>query len=145
MSSALSTAPTDAPMPAGIRVNGRRALLVLGMAAGIGIAAGLGAGPAAGETDPDLVRLLRFMALLKGVFALVALAACFWRLARPAEAWREAVYVAGPGLMAAGAVCLWQLQSASVSAAILHIGMLALLATGLTDAAFIPALRRRSA
>ena len=133
-----------APMPTG-RVNGRRALLVLGTVAGIGVAAALGAGPTASETDPDLVRLLHFMALMKGVFALVAFAACYWRLARPAVAWREAVYVAGPGLMAAGAVCLWQLQAAGLSAAVLQIGMFALLAAGLTDEAFIPALRKRAA
>ena len=148
MPSALSTAasavPGIAPVLAGLRVNGRRVLLVLGFAAGLGLVA-LGTAPAAGEADPDLMRLLRFMALLKGVFALVALAACYWRLACPANAWREAVYVAGPGLMAAGAACLWQMQAAGASAAILHIGMFALLAAGLTDEAFIPALKRHRA
>ena len=89
MPSALSTAasavPGIAPVLAGLRVNGRRVLLVLGFAAGLGLVA-LGTAPAAGEADPDLMRLLRFMALLKGVFALVALGACAWRLARPASA-----------------------------------------------------------
>ena len=125
------------------RVGRDRTLLVLSTLAMLALAATLGSGAAASTVEPDLARLLRFMAVLKGVFAVVALVVCYWRLARPTAAWREIVFVGGPGLMAAGALCLWNIQSAGLATAGLHVGMFALLAAGLTDEAFIPALRRR--
>ncbi len=99
-------------------------------------------GPSTTALDPDLTRLMRFMAALKGGFALVALAACAWRLGRPAASWRKAVYVVGPGAMAAGALALWQGQAVGLATIGLHAGMFALLATALTDEAFIPAQSR---
>lgn len=92
--------------------------------------------------DPDLVRVIRFMAAIKGGFALAALAACFWRLARPAQAWRTVVYVAGPPSMAAGAIVLASLHSPGLAAAAVHLGLFALLAAALTDRDFIPDLPR---
>lgn len=142
MQTAITTSPTVEPVQAGLAVGARarrRALLLLLTVTALAPAAILGAGEAG--ADPELVRLLRFMALLKGVFAVIALGTCWWRLARPAAAWRETVYVAGPGLMAGGAACLWQLQSAGLATIGLHLGMFALLAAALTDSAFIPALR----
>ena len=142
MPPAISTAAPA--MAATARINGRRALLVLGTLAAVALTLG-DASPAAADADHDLVRLLQFMAALKGGFAVVALAACYWRLARPATAWRDVVYVAGPALMTAGAIGLWRLQSAGLAAILLHAGMFGLLAAGLTDAAFLPASRRRGA
>lgn len=105
----------------------------------------LGGDPAAAGWDADLVRLMRFMALLKGCFAITALAACTWRLARPAAFWREAVYVVGPALMMGGAISLWRLHSVGVATIVLHAGMFSLLAAAVTDQAFIPARSRRMA
>jgi len=119
-----------------------RAFLVLGTVAAFAVAGTLN-GTAAHDLDPDLVRLMRFMALLKGAFLLAALAGSYWRLARPAAAWRTIVYVAAPALMAAGTVALWRLQDAGIAAVALHVGMFALLAAALTDRDFIPTLRRR--
>ena len=107
----------------------------------------LGAGAAAARApgaavDPDLVRVIRFMALMKGGFALAAFAGCFWRLARPAGPWRTPIYVAGPPLMAAGAIGLWSLQGLPIAAAGLHLGLLAVLAAALTDSEFLPDLAR---
>ncbi|MDP4022818.1 hypothetical protein Q8W71_09310 [Methylobacterium sp. NEAU 140] len=93
--------------------------------------------------DPDLARVIRAMALIKGGFALVALAGAWWRLARPAAAWRTAVYVAGPPLMAAGAVALWSLHGFGVAALGLHLGLFALLAAALTDPGFLDGVSRR--
>lgn len=111
------------------------ALAVLGAAA---IAA---RGPGT-VVDPDLVRVLRFMALMKGGFALAAFAGCFWRLARPAGPWRTPIYVVGPPLMVAGAIGLWSGQALPLAAACLHLGLLAVLAAALTDPAFLPDLSR---
>ena len=110
------------------------ALAVLGAAA----IAARGPGTA---VDPDLVRVLRFMALMKGGFALAAFVGCFWRLARPAGPWRTPIYVVGPPLMAAGAIGLWSVQGLPLAAG-LHLGLLAVLAAALTDPAFLPDLSR---
>lgn len=96
-----------------------------------------GRSPAA-AIDPDLVRVIRFMALIKGGFALAALAGCLWRLGRPAAAWRSLVYVAGPPLMAVGAAGLWSLHDAGSAALALHLGLFALLAAALTDPDALP-------
>ncbi|KAA0121510.1 hypothetical protein CIW48_23205 [Methylobacterium sp. P1-11] len=99
--------------------------------------AAAGRAPAA-ALDPDLVRVIRFMAVIKGGFALAALAGCFWRLGRPATAWRSLVYVAGPPLMAVGAAGLWSLQDAALAALALHLGLFAVLAAALTDRDALP-------
>lgn len=91
----------------------------------------------AAAIDPDLVRVIRFMALLKGGFALVALAGCFWRLGRP-TGWRSVVYVAGPPLMALGAAGLWSLRDPGLAALGLHLGLFAVLAAALTDREALP-------
>lgn len=131
---------TRATRPSAATVN--RALLLVGTAGALAVAGGLN-GAAAADVDPDLVRLMRFMALLKGAFLIVALAGAYWRLARPSAAWRTTVYVAGPALMAGGTVALWRMQDPGLAAGALHIGLFALVAAALTDRDFIPALRRR--
>ena len=95
----------------------------------------------AAPVDPDLARVIRFMALLKGGFALAALAGCFWRLGRPAG-WRTLVYVAGPPLMALGAAGLWSLRDPGLAALGLHLGLFAALAAALTDREALPDRRR---
>ena len=145
---AFSTVPLTGALPRSAPIqtgsHRRRALLVGATVLTLALVTGLGGSAAAETADPDLVRLLQFMAGLKGGFAALALAACYWRLGRPSAPWREAVYIVGPAAMAAGAVCLWQLQSAGLAALVLHAGMFVLLAAALTDEAFIPALRRRA-
>jgi hypothetical protein len=120
-----------------------RPALVLVFVAAVAAAAGLGAGQ--DGVEADLARLLRFMALLKGLFAGAALAAAWWRLARPARSWRGLVYAAAPGLMAGGAVALWRGVEAGSAALALHLGLFAFLAAALTDRDFIPDPRRRRA
>ena len=119
----------------------RGALCLLTALAVLGAAAACARAPDT-TVDPDLVRVLRFMALIKGGFALAALAGCFWRLARPAGPWRTPIYVAGPPLMAAGAIGLWSVQGLQLAASGLHLGLLAVLAAALTDRAFLPDLSR---
>ena len=93
--------------------------------------------------DPDLARVIRAMALIKGGFALAAFAGCLWRLGRPARPWRTAIYVAGPPLMAAGAIGLFSLQGLGAAAVGLHLGLFAVLAAGLTDPGFFEGVSRR--
>jgi len=114
----------------------RRALVGLTAVALLASAA-IATAPAA-FVEPDLARVIRFMALIKGGFALAALAGCFWRLARPAGPVRTAIYVAAPPAMAAGALALGSLHSPALAAAGLHLGLLAVLAAALTDSEFLP-------
>ncbi|GJE57818.1 MULTISPECIES: hypothetical protein [Methylobacterium] len=145
MASTVSIARADA-IAAGKRGRiGPRGLLLVVTASALALAVVLGPGTASSTVEPDLARLLRYMALLKGLFAGIAFSFGYWRLARPAALWREVVYVVGPGVMAGAALCLWQLQSAGLAAAGLHIGLFALVAAALTDRDFIAGLRRRSA
>ena len=123
----------------------RLALVLLTATAVLGTAAMAVRVPAT-PVDPDLARVIRFMAAIKGGFALAALAAGFWRLARPAASWRTAVYVAGPPAMAGGAIALGTFHSPALAAAALHLGLLAAVAAALTDPDFLPdrlRLRRR--
>jgi hypothetical protein len=96
------------------------------------------------EAEPDLVRLLRFMALIKGAFAVAALAAGLWRLGRPVAGWRAAAYTLAPALMAGGALALWRLVWPGPASLGLHLGLLAFLVAALTDRDFIPWPRRRT-
>ncbi|MDR7040159.1 putative membrane protein [Methylobacterium sp. BE186] len=134
---------TEAPGSADGRT--RRAVM-LGLAVAAVLAV-LAAGGGAADTEPDLLRLVRFMAALKGAFALAALVACFWRLRRPALPWRQAVYVVAPALMAGGALALWQVQLPGLAAILLHAGLFGFLAAALTDADFLemPVRRLRQA
>ncbi|MGU3540443.1 hypothetical protein [Methylobacterium sp. A54F] len=140
--SSVSGVPAGAVRARGpIRVG--RPALVLGLVAAVAVAASLGTGP--DGVEADLARLLRFMALLKGLFAGAAFAAAWWRLARlarPARSWRGLVYAAAPGLMAGGAVALWRGAEAGAAALALHLGLFAFLAAALTDRDFIPDPRR---
>ncbi|MFC6790870.1 hypothetical protein ACFQE0_15360 [Methylobacterium komagatae] len=99
--------------------------------------------PPAAIPDADLARVIRFMAAMKGVFALMAFAASYWRIARPAASWRVAVYVTAPPAMAGGAVALWCFENAGLAAAGLHLGLFAMLAAALTDRDFLPDFVRR--
>jgi hypothetical protein len=137
----MRIADASAVAPSGPR-SARPALAVMtACAVLVGCAAAV-RGPTA-TVDPDLVRVIRFMALIKGGLALAAFAGCFWRLARPAALWRMPVYVAGPPVMAAGAIGLWSLHDLGLAALGLHLGLFAVLAAALTDPAFLPDLSRR--
>lgn len=116
----------------------RRTLLSAGIVSALALGMSSGAYGELPAIEPDLRRLLRFMAALKGVFAILAFGVCFWRLARPSSAWREVIYVVGPGLMAGGSVFLWHGHSAGLAAVVLHVGLFALLVSALTDDAFFP-------
>ncbi|WP_375462426.1 hypothetical protein [uncultured Methylobacterium sp.] len=96
----------------------------------------------AAAIDPDLARVLRCMAVIKGGFAAMALAACWWRLGRAASGWRRLAYVAGPPLMAGGAVALWSLHALGSAAIGLHLGLFGVIAAALTDARFFDGLKR---
>jgi hypothetical protein len=72
---------------------------------------------------PDLTRLLRAMAAIKGVMAIATVAAIVWRLSAPAGAARLAIYALGCSAMAAGPGLIWSMDHVAMGAALLHGGI----------------------
>ena len=73
----------------------------------------------------DLTRLMRFMAAIKGVLALAALAGIVWRLGAPVSAARLLAYAAASAAMAAGPLLIWTMAHVGLGALLLHGGLLA--------------------
>lgn len=127
-------APATASRP---RVGPRTLLLVATLLASAGVLA-IDAGAATVPVEADLARILRFMAALKLALAACALAASWWRLARPAAGWRGTAYVVGPPLSVGGALVMLSLAHPGLAALGVHAGLLAVLAASLTDKDFFP-------
>lgn len=73
----------------------------------------------------DLTRLLRFMAALKGLLAVGAAGAVFWRLGVAITPGRFAAYAAACGAMMAGPGLIWGMAHVGLGALMLHGGLLA--------------------
>ena len=80
---------------------------------------------AATTAGADLTRLLRFMAALKGMMAVVALAAVMWRLGAAVTPLRLATYGIAAAAMAAGPGLIWGMVHLKLGAALLHGGLFA--------------------
>jgi hypothetical protein len=80
---------------------------------------------AVAQAGPDLVRLLRGMALIKVLFAACAMGVVLWRLAVApiAPPWL-ALYAAACAAMAAGPGLIWHMDFVRTGAALLHGGLL---------------------
>jgi hypothetical protein len=101
--------------------------LVSGCAIAIGIAAWLGDPSAYFNADPALARLLRGMALIKGMIALAIVCAVFWRLAWPVTKTAGAAYLLSSWAVAASTMLLWQLSYIVPAALLFHVAALFLL------------------
>lgn len=78
------------------------------------------------EADPDLVRLLRGMALIKVGMCACAAAAVLWRLrAEPIGAGRFVAYALACAAMSAGPFFIWNMEAVRAGAALVHGGLLA--------------------
>ena len=107
------------------RVNPALALAVFALAglAGAVVTGRHEAAAAASAAGPDLVRLLRAMAVIKSVLALTAFGAVLWRLDAPAGAGRLAAYLASSAAMAAGPGLIWGMVHVAAGALLLHGGL----------------------
>ena len=93
----------------------------------IGIAAWLGDPVAYLHADPALARLLRGMALIKGMIAIAAVGAVFWRLAWPVSRTAGTVYLASSWAVAGSTMLIWQLSYIVPAALLFHGALLSLL------------------
>jgi hypothetical protein len=104
--------------------------LVLGCAIAIGIAVRLGHPADYLNADPALARVLRGMALIKGVIALAIVCAVFWRLAWPVAKNAGAAYLICSWAVAGSTMLIWQLSYIVPAAVLFHAAALSLLWVG---------------
>lgn len=113
---------TAAPKTVGPRA--LRALAIVACIAAATIVWSLADPSAAVRADPELARLLRGMAVLKGGMVVAAIAILWWRFAYPIAPRVAVVYVACSALMAASAAAIWQLTFLLPAAASFHAGLI---------------------
>ena len=115
------------------------ALLVGGCvlaAVAVGAAARGGAAPA---VDPELARLLRAMAVIKGVMLVAGVGALAWRLRRPTPLPFAAAYLGGAWVAAGAVAAMWSLVALGAVAVVLHGVAAAVALLAWRDAGFVPA------
>jgi hypothetical protein len=112
-----------------------------GLIAAVVLAAGLGyvvtgqaeTHAAIAAAGPELTRLLRGMALIKGLIAAVVLMAVFWRLQFPATQLRVGAYIGACAAMVAGPFLVWDLAHIIAGAVLLHAGLMMAVLLGWRD------------
>ena len=107
-----------------------RTLLIAGCALAIGLAAWAGDPSAYLHADPALARLLRCMALIKGVIALAAVGAVLWRLKWPISAGLYLAYMLGSCVIVGATMLVWQLTAIVLAAVLFHACALGMLLLG---------------
>jgi chromate transport protein ChrA len=104
-----------------------RAALLLGCAASVALAACVARPAPHLESDPELGRLLRGMALIKAGIVLAAISVLWRRFKRPVPAALAAAYLIATWLAAGASMLIWQLTAIPFAAIIFHAGGLAFL------------------
>lgn len=108
----------------------RRASLLAGCATAIAVAAWVGDPSTYLQADPALARLLRGMALIKGMIALGAVSAVYWRLAWPVGRLVAATYVITALVLVGSTTLIWQLSYIALAAVLFHVAALTMLIVG---------------
>jgi hypothetical protein len=123
-------APAAAPVASGAP-SAAFSLLRVGLISGCAVAMGIAvlAGDPSGylRADPDLARLLRGMALIKGMIVIGAVAAVFWRLAWPVSRSAAATYLVSSWALAGSTMLIWQLSHIVAAALVFHAAALSIL------------------
>ncbi len=110
-----------------------RAALLAGCAAAVGLAGRAGDPAAYLLADPALARLLRAMALIKGMLALAAAVAAWWRFGWRAGTAASTVYLAATWALAGAAMLIWQLTLIPLAAVLFHAALVGLLLAAWRD------------
>jgi len=104
--------------------------LLLGCCLAFGLAGYFGEPSAYLLADPTLARLLRGMALIKGLIAIAAVTAVYWRLVWPLSGSVAAIYVVSSWALVGSSMLIWQLSSIAIAAVIFHAAVLSMLVVG---------------
>ncbi len=99
------------------------AQMAIGAAVSAGLAFGfvLAAGPSL--SDPALMTLLRFMAVMKAALALAASGALLWRLRRTVRPGVALAYAMAAGCLMAGPMPIWAGTHVALGAVLVHGGL----------------------
>ncbi len=124
------TAGGAAAAPGRAQVLQLRLGLILGCAFAIGVATWAGDPGSYQQADPALARLLRGMALIKGLITIGAVSAVYWRLASPAAGKVAAVYVVCSWALAGASALIWQLSYIGWAALLFHLAAVTMLVVG---------------
>jgi hypothetical protein len=107
-----------------------RAFLVVASALSIGLAAWFGDPSAYLNADPALARLLRAMAMIKGLIVTGALGAVLWRFGLPISKPAAIGYAAGACVLAGSTMLIWRLTLIPLAAILFHSAALSMLIMG---------------
>jgi hypothetical protein len=110
-----------------LRPAAHRSALLIGCTAAVALVAWFVPSGIATFPDPDLARLLRGMALIKGCIALAAVAAVLWRFGWPIQRGLAAAYMLGCWVLAGASMMVWQLALIGAAAIGFHVFELGLL------------------
>jgi len=83
--------------------------------------------------DAELARLMRYMAVVKFAFVVIAAGLLYWRFARVISRPLLVSYMGGTWMMAAACVLIFQLAAIPLAAAVFHAGGFALLVAAYLD------------
>jgi hypothetical protein len=108
----------------------RRAGLLVGAAAAIGVAAWVGDPAATLQADPALGHLLRGMALIKALLTMAALAAVYWRFGWTVSRAATALYLLSASTLAGSTMLIWQLSFILPAALLFHAAAISLVVIG---------------
>jgi ABC-type enterochelin transport system permease subunit len=79
---------------------------------------------AAAEMEPELLRLLRTMVLIKAGMGLAVVGLIFWRLGRPVSAASASGYTLGAMLLAVSSVWLWSLSNLPLATVLFYSSLI---------------------
>jgi hypothetical protein len=104
-----------------------RAAVIAACVLSIGIAAGFGDPSGYLTDDPALARLLRAMAVIKGMLALAALGAVLWRFGWSVSKPAAFTYIVGSSVLTGSSMLIWQLTYIPLAAVLFHAAALCML------------------
>jgi hypothetical protein len=104
-----------------------RTALMAGCAIAIGIVGLLSDPSGFTRADPDLARLMRGMALIKGVIAIAIVATIWWRFGCPVFKSVAAGYLLGSWILVGSTTLIWQLWWIPLAAILFHAAALSML------------------
>lgn len=110
-----------------------RALLLVGCAATVVLAAGVGHPAASLESDVDLGRLLRGMAAIKAGIVLAAIRLLWWRFKHPVPAPLAACGLISAWVAAGASMLVWQLTAIPLAVVTFHASGLAFVVAAWLD------------
>jgi hypothetical protein len=111
-----------------------RSVLIVGCAISVGIAMYMGDPSGYLLADPALARLLRGMAVIKGVIAIAIVGAVWWRFGRAVSRPVAVSYALGCWVVAGSTTLVWQLTSIVMAAVLFHAAALSMLIVSWRDA-----------